>query len=1406
MKWTKSDYKINNKPRHLIDWKPPTFIYPCDAIELSALRDIRESFTPLPPYRRKSDRATGMEFDAIKNGILVDIDTPIPDGYIAFLENTAEKCTSPETKHSKEGRESAKHWVQRIDTPEGVFKRLTDGYGISLMFGERFHQFIRNGNNWRGISGVLLDIDVFRDNKHPDAPEPVYSLDELFAQYPLLAQICTFILPTASSLHEERPFKVRGAVLFPSPVTDQRIYRAFASMLTAEIDCIPSNVTSNPVAVGFGNTHNAPQAWHNPSPDANWIQHALNAAEQKVLAENTATLTKRRTAEERRQAYQDRKSKSQHDGIDDSEGENISTFIEKCDPVAEMLRDGLLTSTGGTQYRWHESAHDRSCDILDGTIHIFSNTMSQVSPDAALEPVNVHRFYLYQLCGLDMTRDADKPRIREFLFERGYGSDPKAFLSTPHRVKRYKVNTEYKHNISDLDTERDKNKNELLKWLEVTEKAKGKHVIVFGSAAGTGKSTVVITTIEQFIYTAKTIGEADEIFEKLDEKGEDVMRHRSRLYNYDHPDWETLPLGLGENERACIEPLLCNEHAELLGSPNEVCARCPFYIECKDNGYLSQAEKEKNTSKVVYSWGESFICDENLASRLKRICTKDKVFILDEANPLGFTQLRKIDRGMLYDLTERFRHTLGTEHEIYQTLKTLLDLISTTEEPTDFINGVSDWITSIDDIEELDDKIGKYPVQITFHHAPSTVEHNQLFIATLRYREKVSTDVPVVDFETHETTEAFYTEEPITIESPETRFMAYGFLLKVGLASLNAPPRRYQNFLKDIKTFLNENNNLDAAPFSFDAKEQSFSFHLKPTLNHRRVIINTASDPDHLIEEAYKGTDIQITRHDGTHPVWKTNLVFQVASGAYLPRHSLIAKDGKKLKLKRYAEDMIESFIKPSLKSGLKTLVIAPKAFQEIESVRDWAVIDPDDYIPGQNAILTNHHRAEGRNDYQDCDIVFEFHYEPNHHDVQILAKHIYRNAETPLNFTREKQTVSVNGVTFEKNVYTDPRVQTIYNRECRSRLMQGPMRLRPNIHKDKIIVILTAEPIDIPITPVAFTPRDQKKFNGDWADFKKQLQATPQERIAAGESKSKAYRDSNTHTQKKKDRDAQVLALHQDGVSLRDIHSQMKEAGHKVSFGTVSNVVKAYKNSQSTIILSNSTLGKTVHPEPPDVPCVDSDSLITREPEPDHDTFFKFMDISACFYGKHQLSPSEISQLTGIDESEVRETLDDWYQAVVISPGIGEKYWMSERDTKQLWEKVLGPARTEWEKNFPGQKILCPPTAFNPNLNAIASESVGEAYLQNLLKKWESNDNPHVKKVDTEKTMLTLFDWDIKTVYLRQEEISAHTDVSKLITKYHHLKKIADDEFLRVDMTGSEITALSIVNKSHIFEFAEAS
>ena len=178
-------------------------------------------------------------------------------------------------------------------------------------------------------------------------------------------------------------------------------------------------------------------------------------------------------------------------------------------------------------------------------------------------------------------------------------------------------------------------------------------------------------------------------------------------------------------------------------------------------------------------------------------------------------------------------------------------------------------------------------------------------------------------------------------------------------------------------------------------------------------------------------------------------------------------------------------------------------------------------------------------------------------------------------------------------------------------------------------------------------------------------------------------------------DRDAQILALHQSGITQRDIHSEMNAAKNKVSLGTINKVIQVFRMRQPSISPSYSSLAGSVTPTNPDDTRIECKIMDASEPESHHSPFFKLLEISTCFYEKKQLSASDISQRTGIDESEVRRILDNWYKAVVISPGTGDQYWMTERDKKNLWDKILGPAFTQWTENFPGKKTLCPPITF---------------------------------------------------------------------------------------------------------------
>ena len=641
-KWKSSDFKSPFQ-----NWQPPPLVNPCSDDEKEALHTLKNAFAPLPPYKV-------MEQHAIEQNALVKVDgIPLPTGEIAFLENTAEQCTSPQTKHSQAGMQGARHWGQRVDTPDGVYRRLTEGYGISLMVGERCHQYIRNSNNWRGINGVQLDLDVW--HQQPDAlkkklededrdadfiaerldaneklPLPVYSQDELFERYPLLPRICSFLIPSASSLYEGRPFKARGIILFPEPVTDMRVYRAFGDILCGELDCIPQNVTKNPVAVGFGNTHNAPQAYRNGRIDTAWISDRLQESAVNVIAK-----TRHRGREKQQKA--ELKAHYAANGKGTGEGENISAFIEKCDPVSEMLRDGLLTRGQGNEYQWHTSEHARSCDILDGSIHIFSHSMFDASPHQNInEAVGAHRFYLYQLSGLDMTKEADKPHIRQFLFERGYGSDPKAFakqqqkqgVSKPVKLKDVEP---FKGVLETLDTARDFLRDVF---------AKGAQFFAVRTDTGTGKTESAITyalTKDVAIPTQSHKLSTEAVSRATDKE---IYAWGYRGIGY-HPEGENALETEGRTYDAdgyfgCIQ----SERFEALRNKGFnpykwVCDGCPAYLECKVNGYLSQPDRAKKSQLVALPFPTAFL-DPRLRSwaDLYKPRGRDALILHDDL-PLG---------------------------------------------------------------------------------------------------------------------------------------------------------------------------------------------------------------------------------------------------------------------------------------------------------------------------------------------------------------------------------------------------------------------------------------------------------------------------------------------------------------------------------------------------------------------------------------------------------------------------------------------------------------------------------------------------------------------------------------------------------------------------------------------------
>lgn len=517
--------------------------------------------------------------------------------------------------------------------------------------------------------------------------------------------------------------------------------------------------------------------------------------------------------------------------------------------------------------------------------------------------------------------------------------------------------------------------------------------------------------------------------------------------------------------------------------------------------------------------------------------------------------------------------------------------------------------------------------------------------------------------------DVFDSETPVEKGKVYWRYVSAFKLRDFGLLDYRDIPRIYPHLLRDLKTFVDKSTALKAPAHR---EKDDWYFYLPPSLNADRAVILSASDTADHVKEVYRGTNIEVTTLTRKPPAWKTGCqLYQLETGRYTLWQGLMDGAGN---LKKQGARMVQ-IVKDTAKSH-SVLVVAPKKFLFV--FHD---------IPNVTAI--NHHHAEGRNDFQEHDIVFVFHYEPRPDVIESQAKRIFRTA-TDLSFERETIEIDKDGVMLERERYTDTRVQEVYDRECSARLMQSILRLRQHKNKNKVTVLFTAETVGgLPITPVPFALDDAEQCineTGNWESLpavieqRKAEQAAQQAAEAGaiangdvkalmtlkGIRKSQAYKlikDSGADTNAA--RDAEVIQLHLEGLSLRKIHDAIGES-LGISFGTVSEIVRAYR-------------------------------------------------FSTC----------------------------------------------SNKVPIKASEKLYTPG------------------------NPVATDVPAETPVKNIL------------------------EWDFKTIYLRSGEVALHQDVTLLLkdlSEDHPLHCFSEDEFLRVDMEGSEINSLSIVHKDHIFDFGGSS
>ena len=1098
------------------------------------------------------------------------------------------------------GRKSA-NWKQGYLTLHEIIETLNSGYAIAPgEFQAPKGESIRSAEHCEHRQFILLDADAW-NSEHLAQTD----IDKLIQRYPDITTDFYWIGESISSRSSLKPeLRCRLMLVLPSPIKkgEETLWETAIDSIVEKYPFIARGVGVDKVRLSFGNAR--PECKNrifggiiSEQMFENWKVKAEQEQERKEKEKQENAALKEKQAERRKadQKLRTELTKRGHN-ITGEPKDPITEFINTS-PETLLQNWGIATHLNENEYNFVGSGAGRSLVLTpEGIIKPFSNTAQQASPaEDPTSPVNAHRFIAYCQFGLDLTKQSERYDLRCSLHAEGFGDPPDAYKEyqkkinalarkeglspTRHAPQKLKIDPNHITKSEQINVIRLQNDERFTAWIQRTQETDEQHLLIFATAAGTGKTTLTILKIDKSVDVSPITELADAKFEKAIEAGKHAVRHRPRHFNHNavNKDPHTQSIGLyGGNEVPCVFPFHCNALAARGYNPiTTFCFRCPRQSDCEDRGYLSQYRKLAQYDQIFVAWNEGILTDPNSAAYITRLTENgDYVGVLDEVDPADLCPQRSYMTFQIEKLYNQFRF-VDCEAGVF--LRKFLKQTATATTAAEYVNIIRDLLSEYDTetLEQIDDEILKFPVEIQFEKAknPETdlrgnvLYHNQVRII---YAGKTITAAVLNDYKESKLLknkhrwvlrDEVYPARGFNYDNTYTTLLSFNTLLRLRFISLDTPehinliPRRIQNFTTDLKAFV-ESVGGETPPA--ERTETGWDYYLPPSLNMRRAVFISASGVVNTIKQLYKQSKIDISTIEAPPPAWQNGCkLYQISTGRYTPNQSLIEKDENSTPagLKHRAVEMLKIIETVATKQKEKKIfVVAPKAFTENGELSELPEIKRIHDLP--NVTMINHAHAEGVNTYEHHEISFIFGYEIPPTDLERIARTIYRT-ET-LKFDRKENDLNKGGVILEKALrYTDKRVRQIHEKSCESVLMQAITRQRQMIHEKRTCYLFTSEPISrLPTMPILFTLQDMQacleKHNtlDNFESFITKQDERSVKEIAEQENVSE--RHARRRTQKKRNDEKQeltkaVLRLKNKGFSIRKIAVDLNISRGKV-------------------------------------------------------------------------------------------------------------------------------------------------------------------------------------------------------------------------------------------------------------------